>query len=93
MARRTDTELIDDPKWREIVIRLIKAEKAKSGMSYDNISSTLKTEFGIEQTSGNLKSKFSRGNFGAQLLLQLFCVMGTTNIGVDAVLDIYKKVD
>lgn len=70
---------IHDPDWAIAVSRLVKAQMAATGMTYADLSHKL-LELGTSQTPENLRVKINRGNFGAQLFVQLFIVMGKTAI-------------
>lgn len=70
---------VHDPKWAIVVSRLVKAQMASSGMTYAMLSKKLEAQ-GTSQSPENLRVKINRGNFGAQLFLQLFLVMGKTEI-------------
>ena len=72
---------VHDPKWAIVVSRLVKAQMASSGMTYAMLSNKLET-LGTSQSPENLRVKINRGNFGAQLFLQLFLVMGNTEINL-----------
>ncbi len=54
---------------------------ASSGMTYAMLSNKLEA-LGTSQSPENLRVKINRGNFGAQLFLQLFLVMGKTEINL-----------
>jgi len=70
-----------DPNWATAVSRLVKAQMAATGMTYADLSQGLLT-LGTTQTPENLRVKINRGNFGAQLFVQLFMVMGKTEISL-----------
>ena len=72
---------VHDPKWATGVSRLVKAQMAATGMTYADLSNKLK-ELGTLQSPENLRVKINRGNFGAQLFVQLFLVMGRPDISL-----------
>lgn len=72
---------VHDPKWAIAVSRLVKAQMAATGTTYADLSHKLK-EIGTSQSPENLRVKINRGNFGAQLFVQLFLVMGKTDINL-----------
>lgn len=72
---------VHDPKWALAVSRLVKAQMAATGMTYADLSKKLQ-EAGTTQSPENLRVKINRGNFGAQLFVQLFLVMGKTGINL-----------
>ncbi len=71
-----------DPNWATTISRLVKAQMAVTGMTYSDLSQGLLT-LGTTQTPENLRVKINRGNFGAQLFIQLFIVMGRTEISLN----------
>lgn len=72
---------VHDPKWATGVSRLIKAHMAASGTTYADLSIKLE-QIGTIQSPENLRVKINRGNFGAQLFVQLLIVMGKTEINL-----------
>ncbi len=54
---------------------------AATGMTYADLSKKLK-EVGTTQSPESLRVKINRGNFDAQLFLQLFVVMGKFEISL-----------
>lgn len=80
-AVKSQTSYVHDPKWATGVSRLIKAHMAATGISYADLSQKLKT-MGTIQSPENLRVKINRGNFGAQLFVQLLIVMGKTEINL-----------
>ena len=77
----TKSNYVHDPKWATGVSRLIKANMAASGITYADLSTKLKT-LGTSQSPENLRVKINRGNFGAQLFVQLLIVMGKTEVNL-----------
>lgn len=75
MSAKSATKFVDDPLWRKVLSNIVRSGKEASNLSYQDLCERLQSEFGIPQSPDNLKSKFSKGNFGAQLLLQLVCIM------------------
>lgn len=82
---------IYDPLWAEVLRRFIKSEKAKSGLTYAQISEKLKHTFNTIQSADNLKSKIARANFGTQLFLQLLIVLGSKTIAVNDINALYQS--
>ena len=78
---KTQPSYMHDPKWATGVSRLVKAQMAATGMTYADLSHKLK-ELGTTQSPENLRVKINRGNFGAQLFVQLFLVMGKSEISI-----------
>jgi len=61
-------------EWQCVASRLVRAELQKRGINYPQLSKLLK-EIGMIQTPATLRSKLSKGNFGAALLLAIFQVI------------------
>jgi hypothetical protein len=80
-----------DSKWATGVSRLIKANMAATGVSYADLSERLK-RLGIHQSPENLRVKINRGNFGAQLFVQLLIVLDKTEIDLKELENIVKNV-
>ncbi len=76
---KSQASYLHDPKWATAVSRLVKAQMASTGTTYADLSKKLQ-EVGTSQSPENLRVKINRGNFGAQLLVQLFLVMDKTDI-------------
>lgn len=72
---------VHDPKWAIGVSRLIKAQMAATGITYADLSLKLEV-LGTSQTPENLRVKINRGNFGAQLFVQLLIVMGRKEVNL-----------
>ncbi|MGH1536469.1 MAG: DUF6471 domain-containing protein [Gammaproteobacteria bacterium] len=89
---KIQTNYIHDPKWAKGVSRLIKAHMAASGTTYADLSNKLK-QLGTTQSPENLRVKINRGNFGAQLFVQLLIVMGKNEINLKELEAIIKNVD
>ena len=53
---------------RRYIQELIRTEKARLGLTFEDISVRLRT-YGIRQTATNLRTKLGRGDMGAQLFL------------------------
>jgi hypothetical protein len=81
-----------DPKWATGVSRLIKAYMAATGITYADLSRKLK-ELGTVQSPENLRVKINRGNFGAQLFVQLLIVMGKSEINLKELEDIVNNAE
>ena len=83
---------VNDPKWATGVSRLVKAQMAASGITYADLSNRLR-ELGTSQTPENLRVKINRGNFGAQLFVQLLIAMDKTEIDLKELESIVNRVD
>ena len=83
---------VNNPKWATGVSRLIKAYMAASGTTYVELSNKLK-DLGTIQSPENLRVKINRGNFGAQLFVQLLIVLDKTEIDLKELITIVNNVD
>ncbi len=91
-AAKNPPTYVHDPKWATGVSRLIKAHMAAAGISYADLSHKLK-ELGTIQSPENLRVKINRGNFGAQLFVQLLIVMGKSEINLKELEDIVNNAE
>ncbi|QMU60853.1 MAG: hypothetical protein GKR92_03750 [Gammaproteobacteria bacterium] len=91
-AQKSPPHYVHDPKWATGVSRLIKAHMAATGITYADLSAKLKN-LGTSQSPENLRVKINRGNFGAQLFVQLLIVMGKTEINLKELELIVDNVD
>ena len=83
---------VHDPKWATGISRLIKAHMAASGTTYADLSKKLE-QLGTLQSPENLRVKINRGNFGAQLFVQLLIVMGKTEINLNELEEIVNNAE
>lgn len=58
-----------DKEWAEQAKRLLKAELAKQGISYAQLTGKL-ADIGVFDSEPNIRNKLSRGKFTAVFLLQ-----------------------
>ena len=84
--------LVNTLEGRTVVKRLIKAEMQEHGLRYVDLSNRLADEFGIRQSEANLRQKVSKGTLGAQLFLQLLCVMHSRTLEVTRVKALFEEV-
>ena len=91
-AAKIQPNYVNDPKWATGVTRLIKAQMAAGGITYADLSNKLK-ELGTIQSPENLRVKINRGNFGAQLFVQLLIAMGVTEINLKELEAIVRRID
>ena len=89
---KNQSNYVHDPKWATGVSRLIKAQMAATGITYADLSERLKS-LGTAQSPENLRVKINRGNFGAQLFVQLLIVMGNTDLNLKELENIVSNVD
>ena len=87
---KNTSKYVHDPKWAVGVSRLIKTQMAATGISYADLSMKLKA-LGTLQTPENLRVKINRGNFGAQLFVQLLIVMEKKEISLEDLQSIVNK--
>lgn len=67
---------------RQLVLGLLKAEKARCGLTFNALSERLGA-IGMHQSASNLSSKFSTGVLSAQLFVALLSVMGVKRITIN----------
>lgn len=91
MTRDRRRDLIDDPVWREVVRQTMHDAKVDASIDYKNLSDELMAQFGTLQTPVNLRNKFSRGNFGVQLLMQILCIVGHSNLSPAKIMARYHE--
>jgi len=72
----------DHPAIREFIQGTIRAEKARQGITFTELSSALMA-LGIDQTSTNLSTKVGRGNMSAQLFLAIMKVLNQQELSLD----------
>jgi Domain of unknown function (DUF6471) len=65
-----------ESEWAEDVKRLLRAEMARRGITYEQLAEKLAT-IGVRDTSVNLRNKVARGRFSAVFLIQCLTAMGT----------------
>jgi hypothetical protein len=63
--------------WAEDVKRLLRAEMARRGVTYDGLSERL-AGIGVEDTAVNLRNKVARGRFSAVFLVQCLAAIGVS---------------
>lgn len=91
-AEKTSPSYVHDPKWAMGISRLIKAHMAATGTTYNDLSKKLK-QLGTTQSPENLRVKINRGNFGAQLFVQLLIVMEKSEVNLKELETIVSKLD
>lgn len=67
--------------WADDVKRLLRAEMARRGITYDQLSEKL-AAIGIVDSSVNLRNKTARGRFSATFLLQCLTAMGARSLRI-----------
>ena len=66
-------------EWAEDVRRLLRAEMARRGITYQDLTERL-AAIGVQDTSGNLRNKVARGRFSAAFLVQCLNAMGVRTL-------------
>lgn len=69
-------------EWEELSRNIIKAELARKGIDYLELSSRLK-QFGIYEEASNINSKINRGKFGFTFFLQCMHAIGTGIVNIE----------
>ncbi len=80
------------PAWAGALTRLVKSEMAARGVRYQQLSERLHA-LGVDQSAENLKVKINRGNFGAQLLLQIMRALAAKNIDLERVCELVHELE
>jgi hypothetical protein len=62
-------------EWAEDVKRLLRAEMARHGITYEELAEKL-AAIGVQDTAVNLRNKVARGRFSAAFLVQCLTAMG-----------------
>lgn len=73
--------LRDDP-WAEKAKRLLRAEMARHGVTYEGLADRL-AAIGVTDNPPNLRNKVSRGTFTAAFLLQCMDALGSRTLRLD----------
>jgi hypothetical protein len=73
---KTETE------WAEDVKRLLRAEMARRGVTYDGLADRL-ASIGVRDTAVNLRNKVARGRFSAVFLIQCLAAMGVPALRIE----------
>ncbi|TJY57325.1 hypothetical protein E4T66_18135 [Sinimarinibacterium sp. CAU 1509] len=74
---------------RELVASTLRAEKARAGATFGELSERLKA-CGIQQSGNNLKSKFARGQMDAGLFLAILDALGVRTLDLP---DLLKDIE
>ena len=64
-----------EAEWAEEVKRLLRAEMARRGITYEELAEKLAV-IGVRDTAVNLRNKVARGRFSATFLVQCLSAMG-----------------
>jgi Domain of unknown function (DUF6471) len=68
-------------EWAEDVKRLLRAEMARRGVSYEELAARL-AAIGVQDTAVNLRNKVARGRFSAVFLVQCLRAIGASTLRV-----------
>lgn len=82
-------EMYDSPLWGEAISKYLKDAKKLHALTYKQLSVRL-SAMGIEQTAGNLSTKFNRGTISSQLFCACLIAMNERTINLE---DIAKTID
>jgi hypothetical protein len=64
-----------EAEWAEDVKRLLRAEMARRGVTYEDLADRL-AALGVRDTAVNLRNKVARGRFSAVFLVQCLTALG-----------------
>jgi len=73
--------MIHNPAVVKFITDTIRVEKARSGLSWADISDRLKG-FGVDQSAANLRLKASRGIMSTDLFVELLTIMGVERLQI-----------
>jgi hypothetical protein len=68
-----------EDEWVEEVKRLLRAEMARRGVTYQGLAERL-AAIGVQDTPVNLRSKVARGRFSAVFLVQCLTAIGARTL-------------
>jgi hypothetical protein len=69
-------------EWAEDVKRLLRAEMARRGITYEELAEKL-AAIGVRDTPVNLRNKLARGRFSAVFLVQCLSAMGARTLRIE----------
>jgi hypothetical protein len=69
-------------EWAEDVKRLLRAEMARRGITYEELAERL-AAIGVRDTAVNLRNKVARGRFSAVFLAQCLTAMGARTLRIE----------
>lgn len=70
-----------DSEYEERAKRLLRAEMARLGLTYQQLTDKL-AEIGVKEDEHNLRNKVARGKFSAAFLLQCLDAVGTKEVSL-----------
>jgi len=68
--------------WENEARRIVKAELARRGITYERLAKRLKT-IGINETERSIANKMSRGTFSFVFFLQCMTAIGNSEVSFD----------
>jgi hypothetical protein len=71
-----------ETKWAEETKRLLRAEMARRGVTYEDLVERL-AGLGIQDTAVNLRNKVARGRFSAVFLVQCLSALGARTLRIE----------
>ena len=73
--------MMTEDEWADEVKRILRAEMARRGVTYDQLSEKLDA-IGVRDTAVNLRNKVARGKFTAAFFLQSLSAMDVDTISI-----------
>jgi hypothetical protein len=73
-----------DDEWKARVRGVLKAEIARRGIKYKDLSATLEELYGVKESPQNLSNKIARGTFTAIFMFQVLEAIGCQTITLEA---------
>lgn len=83
---------LNDDIWAQVLVRYMKQVRTEHDYSLPELSVLIEKQFGIVQTDVNLRNKFNRGNYSAQLFLMALSAMGISEVSMGEIESIYQEV-
>lgn len=91
MATRKTPAMAKIKPHRKLVKGILRAERARSGLKFEDISAQL-ASYGIQQSASNLSNKVAAGHMEAGLFLAILDVLGVPGINVrDLIADLKAR--
>jgi hypothetical protein len=75
--------MADKTEWEKKATNLLKAELARRGLSYEDLSVALATKLGVEKTAINLNKTINLGKFGFDFFLQCAEAIGLDELRIN----------
>ncbi len=71
-----------DEEWKARMRGILKAEIARKGVKYKDLSVMLEETYGVKESPQNLSNKIAHGTFSAIFMFQILEVIGCDSIKI-----------